>query len=102
MSAGATASQENLLQQAGKAAGPCAMVIFGASGDLTKRKLVPALFNLAKVNLLPKNFMVVGVAHDELTQEQFRDQATQFLATADRKTETSDWFAQRFLYERGS
>src|ERR1700757_3802967 len=102
MSAGATASQENLLQQAGKAAGPCAMVIFGASGDLTKRKLVPALFNLAKVNLLPKNFMVVGVAHDELTQEQFRDQATQFLATADRKTEAWDWFGQRFLYERGS
>src|SRR5438270_5374541 len=102
MSAGATASQENLLQQPGKAAGPCAMVIFGASGDLTKRKLVPALFNLAKANLLPKNFIVVGVAHDELTQEQFRDQATQFLATVDRNTEASDWFGQRFLYERGS
>src|SRR5437016_11946862 len=102
MSAGATASQENLLQQPGKAAGPCAMVIFGASGDLTKRKLVPALFNLAKANLLAKNFIVVGVAHDELTQEQFRDQATQFLATADRNTEASDWFGQRFLYERGS
>ena len=102
MSAGATASQENLLQQPGKAAGPCAMVIFGASGDLTKRKLVPALFNLAKVNLLPKNFMVVGVAHDELTQEQFRDQAMQFLGTADRNTEVWDWFGQRLLYERGS
>src|SRR6202008_4010366 len=42
------------------------------------------------------------VAHDELTQEQFRDQATQFLATADGKTEAWDWFGQRFLYERGS
>jgi glucose-6-phosphate 1-dehydrogenase len=78
------------------------MVIFGASGDLTKRKLVPALFNLAKVSLLPKNFVVVGVAHDELSQEQFRDQAMQFLGTADRNTESWDWFGQRLLYERGS
>src|SRR5262245_16370226 len=41
---------------------PCALVIFGASGDLTKRKLVPAVYNLALSRLLPGGFAVVGVA----------------------------------------
>ena len=41
-------------------AAPCVMTIFGASGDLTKRKLIPALCNLAQENLLPAQFAVVG------------------------------------------
>src|SRR5581483_10127041 len=41
---------------------PCIVVIFGASGDLTKRKLLPALFHLQQQHLLPKEFVVVGVA----------------------------------------
>jgi glucose-6-phosphate 1-dehydrogenase len=45
---------------------PCAVVIFGASGDLTKRKLLPALFHLQQAGLLPKNFAVVGVARRDL------------------------------------
>ena len=45
---------------------PCVIVIFGASGDLTKRKLLPALFHLQQSGLLPKNFAVVGVARREL------------------------------------
>ncbi len=40
---------------------PCTMVIFGASGDLTKRKLVPALYSLAQQSLLPGGFSIVGV-----------------------------------------
>ena len=40
---------------------PCALVIFGASGDLTARKLVPALYNLAADRLLPENFAVIGL-----------------------------------------
>ena len=40
---------------------PCAMVIFGSSGDLTKRLLMPAIYNLAKSKLLPKNFLIIGV-----------------------------------------
>ncbi|MDQ6833523.1 MAG: glucose-6-phosphate dehydrogenase, partial [Chloroflexota bacterium] len=40
---------------------PCVMVIFGASGDLTRRKLVPALYNLTRERLLPGGFTVVGV-----------------------------------------
>ena len=52
----------------------CVMVLFGASGDLTKRLLIPALYNLACDGLLPKRFVLVGVAMDELTSEQFRAQ----------------------------
>jgi glucose-6-phosphate 1-dehydrogenase len=52
---------------------PCAMVIFGASGDLTRRKLVPALYNLLLDGLLPERFAVVGAARRPLTGEQFRE-----------------------------
>ena len=52
---------------------PCVVVIFGASGDLTKRKLLPALYHLEQGGLLPENFAVVGVARrplkDEFTQD---------------------------------
>ena len=53
---------------AGRPGDPCIMVIFGASGDLTKRKLIPALYNLAKDNLLSKEFALVGMARNELTR----------------------------------
>ncbi|MGH7339735.1 MAG: glucose-6-phosphate dehydrogenase, partial [Candidatus Rokuibacteriota bacterium] len=52
---------------------PCLMVLFGASGDLTKRLLVPALYNLACDGLLPKRFALLGVAMDALTTAQFRE-----------------------------
>src|SRR5665213_1301597 len=45
---------------------PCIVVIFGASGDLTKRKLLPALYHLEQSGLLPKDFAVVGVARRPL------------------------------------
>src|ERR1039458_7351847 len=51
---------------------PAALVIFGATGDLTKRKLVPALYALAVDGLLPKHFTVIGAARSELTDDQFR------------------------------
>ncbi len=53
--------------------GPCALVIFGASGDLTKRKLVPALYNLAKSHLLPRDFAVVGTSATDHSSQAFRD-----------------------------
>jgi glucose-6-phosphate 1-dehydrogenase len=74
--------------EAGKAAGPCVMVLFGASGDLTMRKLVPALYNLVKAKLLPANFAVMGVAHDDLSEEQFRTQVTQFLQKEDHASDS--------------
>ena len=52
---------------------PCALVIFGASGDLTKRKLIPALYALEFRRLLPEHFAVVGVARTELTTDEWRD-----------------------------
>ena len=55
-----------------RSAGPCAVVIFGASGDLTKRKLVPALYRLSQERLLPAEFAVVGVARSPKDDETFR------------------------------
>src|SRR5437667_5593817 len=52
---------------------PCVMLIFGASGDLTKRLLVPAMYNLACEGLLSENFAVLGTAMDNWTTEQFRE-----------------------------
>ena len=51
---------------------PCVMVIFGASGDLTKRKLLPALCNLAEDNLLSTQFAIIGFATNDFTTESFR------------------------------
>jgi len=52
---------------------PCSLVIFGASGDLTKRKLFPALYSLAFRRLLPERFAVVGTARTEETDDEFRE-----------------------------
>ena len=54
-------------------ADPCSLVIFGASGDLTHRLLLPALYNLAAGGLLPDAFALIGVARSELSSEAFRD-----------------------------
>ena len=51
---------------------PCVMLVFGASGDLTKRLLVPALYNLECDGLLDDNFALLGTAIDQITTEQFR------------------------------
>jgi glucose-6-phosphate 1-dehydrogenase len=51
---------------------PCIVVIFGATGDLTARKLVPALYNLTKEAQLPSQFACVGFARREKTNEVFR------------------------------
>ncbi|MDQ0469190.1 glucose-6-phosphate dehydrogenase [Labrys wisconsinensis] len=51
---------------------PCSFVIFGANGDLTKRLLVPALYNLAESNLLPEPFAIVGVMRSAISDEAFR------------------------------
>src|SRR5262249_23628329 len=51
----------------------CVLTILGASGDLTKRKLIPALYNLALERRLPERFAVVGCARSEMTHEMFRN-----------------------------
>ncbi len=83
---------------------PCIMVIFGAAGDLTKRKLVPALYNLKKSNLLSDSFAVIGVARAELDDEEFRrrlrDDMNEF-ATEPIESQTWDWLAERLYYVSG-
>ena len=89
---------------AGKPGDPCIMVIFGASGDLTKRKLIPALYNLAKDNLLSKEFALVGVARNELSSEQFRDMIGKEIgeyATTKVDPDLWHWFARRIYYMAG-
>ena len=73
----AIAMSENIKTDQGRVADPCVMVIFGASGDLTKRKLVPALYNLAQNGLLNENAVVVGFARRENNHDNFRDQMTE-------------------------
>lgn len=51
---------------------PCTIVIFGASGDLTRRKLIPALYTLAAERALPPSFAIVGFARKEMSDEEFR------------------------------
>jgi len=67
---------------------PCVMVIFGASGDLTKRLLMPSPLNLSCDGLLPTRFAVAGMAMDELTSEAFRER----MATNVRKFATRPTF----------
>ena len=52
---------------------PCIVTIFGASGDLTQRKLLPALYSLAFHGYLPKRFAVLGVSRTEMSDEEFRE-----------------------------
>jgi glucose-6-phosphate 1-dehydrogenase len=58
---------------------PCVIVIFGASGDLTHRKLIPALFDLFQAGLLSKQFAVLGFSRSKLTNEDFRRTAREGL-----------------------
>src|SRR5271170_7636094 len=60
-------------------ADPCAMVIFGAGGDLTRRLVAPALYNLSRTRILPKNFALIGVDLAEGTAESWRDHLYQML-----------------------
>ncbi len=81
---------------------PCAMVIFGASGDLTQRKLMPALYQLARQGLLPREFSVVGFARSQMSHDAFRDKmkraVTEFSRTGPLDTAVWDRFAEGLCY----
>lgn len=85
-----------------RAAEPCAIVIFGASGDLTKRKLVPALYSLATQNLLAGGVSVLGTGRTPLTHEAFRSEmreaVNQFSETASLDTALWESFAAGLFY----
>ena len=88
----------------GRPADPCVMVIFGASGDLTRRKLVPALYNLASQQLLSREFAVVGVGRTPMTTEEVRKRFSadfrQF-ATGAVDSDLWEWFVRRLYYVTG-
>jgi glucose-6-phosphate 1-dehydrogenase len=91
--------------QAGPApSGPCVMVIFGATGDLTARKLFPALYNLAKGNLLSREFAIVGVGRSTYSLEEFRKlmgEKLQSFATGALDNDLRDWLLRRLYFVAG-
>ena len=85
-------------------ADPCVCVIFGASGDLTRRKLLPALYNLAESKLLPDPFAVLGVARPAIPEDEFRDQMKERVRDAEGEPiEGTLWsrIADRLHYNNG-
>src|SRR5262245_8657339 len=83
---------------------PCTLAIFGASGDLAKRKLFPALLNLKRSKLLPDAFAVVGLATSDMTSEAFRNRlAAEMPATAPDgpEPELARWLLERTHYLPG-
>ncbi len=89
-----------------KVADPCTVVIFGASGDLTQRKLMPSLFSLSCEGLLAEQFSVVGVARSEMTDDSFRDQiragVEKFARLRPADCDHWDAFSKNVLYHRGN
>ena len=80
------------------------MVIFGASGDLTKRKLIPALYNLLRSGYLPENFTVIGFAIDPMSTDQFREALTKAASElSEEQIEPESWnkLVQRIYYMQG-
>src|SRR3954464_3498007 len=85
-----------------RAVAPATMVIFGATGDLTHRKLLPALYNLAVEQPLPPQFSIVGVARRSFSHEEFRAQALEAVNAYSRLRPVSpsvwETFSQGLFY----
>src|SRR5438552_156446 len=88
-----------------RTADPCAVIIFGASGDLTKRKLVPALYRLTQGRLLPAEFAVVGFARSAMSDDDFRTKMREAILTysEDKRIDEAVWesFAKGISYVSG-
>src|SRR5271154_6991787 len=88
----------------GRTADPCVMVIFGFSGDLTRRKLIPALYNLASQQLLSREFAVIGLGRTPMSDEEARKKLTEDFkkfATGAIDPELWEWFIRRVSYLSG-
>jgi glucose-6-phosphate 1-dehydrogenase len=83
---------------------PATLVVFGALGDLTRRLLVPALYNLVSAKLLPNRFAVIGIARKDQDTAGFRRdlaESTREFAAATLAPETWRWLSDRLYYLRG-
>ena len=93
------------LEDGRKADEPCTIVIFGASGDLTVRKLIPALYHLYTEGQMPSSFRVVGFARREKTDESWREEMRAGIEKYSRtsRVDAAQWqaFANNLCYHRG-
>src|SRR5579872_6374730 len=93
------------LDDSRKTVEPCSIVIFGASGDLTARKLIPALYHLFKEKQMPSAFRVVGFARREKTDDSWREELRQALDQFSRTKPVDDkvWkdFSKNIFYCEG-
>ncbi|RME63279.1 MAG: glucose-6-phosphate dehydrogenase, partial [Nitrospirae bacterium] len=83
--------------------GPCGLVLFGASGDLTKRKIIPALYKLFVLGLLPERFFLIGSARTPMSDTQFREEMKnstgQFLPEDFREDQWAE-FSELLFYQK--
>ncbi len=90
-----------MTQENEKQADPCVMVIFGATGDLTKRKLLPAIYLLAADGFLTDEFAIIGLGRHELSDQEFRKKATSDLKQFVKKEldpKILNWVIDRIYY----
>jgi glucose-6-phosphate 1-dehydrogenase len=83
---------------------PCVIVVFGATGDLTARKILPAIYNLRRAGLLPPETTVVGFSRRQLSDDEYRNMAREALDSHSRvPVEQALWddFAQGIFYQPG-
>ncbi|MEX5215936.1 MAG: glucose-6-phosphate dehydrogenase [Nitrospiraceae bacterium] len=83
---------------------PCTMVIFGGSGDLARRRLIPAIYNLMLDGLLPATYAVLGLGRKQMTDEEFREVAREGIARFSRQALVDEkWrdFAGHLFYQSG-
>ncbi|NIJ90482.1 glucose-6-phosphate 1-dehydrogenase [Xanthomonas campestris] len=91
---------------------PCIIVVFGARGDLTRRLVMPALYNLRRAGALGEQFAIVGMDHGDISERAWRSNMgqsmTQLLSSRDAEfqtdefdTDTWDWLRERMHYLRG-
>ena len=78
---------------------PCQIVIFGASGDLTARKLVPSLFDLFCSGSLPGHFQIIGCARTKMSQDQFRERLYAKCSQARRRLDRWHDFVGHIYYQ---
>jgi glucose-6-phosphate 1-dehydrogenase len=81
---------------------PCIVVIFGASGDLAHRELIPSLYSLFCIGLMPKNFAIIGFARRDYSEGKFRDEMYEAIKRADGCSDEK-WqnFAKNLFYVQG-